>query len=260
MNRAGTGQSSSDAGGSVSDEEGAMDRGIGDADNVVLERATNFGIPEPEPVHQASVPENDNGGSGYGAPAAEETHPIEAERHPIEADQHPTAGEWRSIEEENHPTEQSSYDVRSEHTEDGDTAGNEPGGGWQSVGEQGAREAWEAGWPGGKHRSRSGFLGSGWMVAVTLGVLVIAAVVIYVFSKHHEFWEKTVATIAADSTDANKNKVDSAAAGLGNPAGAAATGKTDSGAPKCGGRCDRSDGRVCRHVVRKVVQTLYTRG
>lgn len=82
-------------------------------------------------------------------------------------------------------------------------------GGYRRLGEQGAREAWEAGWPGGKQKERGGFLGSGWIVGITVLLLIIAGVVMYIMNKHQDFWDKTVAAITADSANANKGIRDS---------------------------------------------------
>ena len=217
MNRAGTGQSASDAGGSVSEEE---------TGNVVLERATNFGMESRSEDMPASVT----------AENRETAEPVPEEI---------------LVPETNH----GGTEVKSEPANEDAASGGESGGGWHSVGEQGAREAWEAGWPGGKENSRIGFLGSRWMVGVTLLVLVIAAVIIFVLSKHHEFWEKTAANIAVDSSDVNKIKVDSAAAGLSSSPATAAAGKPDSSAKGNSG----ASGAVADTLFAKLYKP-YTRG
>lgn len=237
MNRAGTGQNGSDAGGMVSEdapvaetsgEGGHVDSGypaagmaIGDADNVVLERAANFGtndggrrdISHNEGFHvtEEAGPDWRDTPAGNGRDAVSEDTPGNAG--PAGND-----GGAGNAEQDGgrDPKDGAAAD-------EGDTRGA-----WQSVGEQGAREAWEAGWQGGKRRSGSGFLGSGWMVGVVLLVLIIAGIVVYMWSRHHEFWEKTVASISADSADANKNNVDSAAARLAGSPAKATVKKTDS--------------------------------
>ncbi|HUB61824.1 MAG TPA: hypothetical protein VL978_14015 [Puia sp.] len=72
-------------------------------------------------------------------------------------------------------------------------------GAYKTLGEQGAREAWEAGWPGGKKKASGGFLGSGWIVGITVLLLIVAGVVMYMMSRHQDLWDKTVATITGDS-------------------------------------------------------------
>jgi hypothetical protein len=113
----------------------------------------------------------------------------------------------------------------------------EPPGNWESLGEQGAREAWEAGWSAGKGRARGGFFGSPWMVGVAALLLVIAGVVIFILIRQEGYWSNSVAATAVDSGKVNKgNGIDSpavkadsgqvAAAGNGVAAGAAvASGK-----------------------------------
>jgi hypothetical protein len=81
------------------------------------------------------------------------------------------------------------------------------------VGEPLEPEEGEAGWPDEPERARAGFLGSGWIVAITLLLLIIAGVVMFIISKRQDLWDKTVAAMAADSAAAKKGtQVDSAAA------------------------------------------------
>ncbi len=81
------------------------------------------------------------------------------------------------------------------------------------VGEPLEPEEGEAGWPGERKRARAGFLGSGWIVAITLLLLIIAGVVMFILSRRQDLWDKTVAAIAADSGAAKKGtRVDSAVA------------------------------------------------
>jgi hypothetical protein len=70
----------------------------------------------------------------------------------------------------------------------------------------------DAGWPEEETRARRGFMGSGLFVGITLLLLIVAGVVMYLLSKHQDFWDKTVAAMAADSGAAKKGtRVDSAA-------------------------------------------------
>jgi hypothetical protein len=81
------------------------------------------------------------------------------------------------------------------------------------VGEPLEPEDWEADWPGERKRARAGFLGSGWIVAITLLLLIIAGVVMFIISRRQDLWDKTVAAMATDSGAAKKGtRVDSAAA------------------------------------------------
>ncbi len=74
-------------------------------------------------------------------------------------------------------------------------------------------EEGEGGWPGERKRARAGFLGSGWIVAITLLLLIIAGVAMFIISGRQDLWDKTVAAMAADSGAAKKGtRVDSAAA------------------------------------------------
>jgi hypothetical protein len=106
----------------------------------------------------------------------------------------------------------------------------EAGGNWETPGEQAAREAWEAGWPGGKQGAKRGFLGSGWMVGAAVLLLVIAGVVMFMMTSHQGFWERAAAASALDSGNANEgNGMDSARTGPG-AGGGAAGGKTNASA------------------------------
>ncbi len=78
----------------------------------------------------------------------------------------------------------------------------------EAPGEQAAREAWEAGWPGGKQGVRRGFFGSGWIVGITLLLLIIAGVVMFMITGHQGLWDKTVAAMAADSGNAKRETRD----------------------------------------------------
>jgi hypothetical protein len=70
----------------------------------------------------------------------------------------------------------------------------------------------ESAWPEEGKRVRVGFLGSGWIVAITLLLLIISGVVMFLISRHQDSWDKTVAAMAADSGGAKKvTRVDSAA-------------------------------------------------
>jgi len=65
--------------------------------------------------------------------------------------------------------------------------------------------------------ARGGFLGSGWMVGVVALLLIIAGVVMLIMIRRGGLWDRTVASTAADSANANKgNGVDSAAGSVGN--------------------------------------------
>jgi hypothetical protein len=78
------------------------------------------------------------------------------------------------------------------------------------VGEAPESEDEEAAWPEERKR-RVGFMGSGWIVAITLLLLIIAGVVMFLISRHQDSWDKTVAAMAADSGAAKKaTQVDSA--------------------------------------------------
>jgi hypothetical protein len=83
---------------------------------------------------------------------------------------------------------------------------------WETLGEQGAREAWEAGWQGGKKRAGVGFLGSGWIVAITVLLLIIGAAVIFIMNRHEQYWDKTVAAMTSNSGNVDKVVPDSATA------------------------------------------------
>lgn len=68
----------------------------------------------------------------------------------------------------------------------------------------------EAPWPEERKRKRVGFMGSGWIVAITLLLLIIAGVVMFLMNRHQDSWDKTVAAMAADSGVAKKaTRVDS---------------------------------------------------
>jgi len=135
--------------------------------------------------------------------------------------------------------------------------GSETHGGWQTVGEQSAREAWEAGWPGGKKKARGGFLGSGWMVGATAVVLLIAGVLIYVLTKHHEIWEKAVAAFASDSGDVIKrNKIDSSAFDTVNRQTIATAGRVDTAAGT-GGAVAGGKGGATGQLADSVYTLLY---
>jgi hypothetical protein len=111
--------------------------------------------------------------------------------------------------------------------------GREPGGNWETLGEQGAREAWEAGWQAGRKPSRSGLWGSGWMVGVAALLLVGAGVVIYILVKRQAFWDKAV---AASTVESNATKKDTVAANaVDRQAAATGNNRTDSGAGNGGG-------------------------
>jgi hypothetical protein len=61
-------------------------------------------------------------------------------------------------------------------------------------------------------RTGGRFLGSRWMVIVTLLLLIGAGVVIYLWTKHQEFWDTKVAANAADSSANKMGKTDTVAA------------------------------------------------
>src|SRR5579863_929955 len=61
-------------------------------------------------------------------------------------------------------------------------------------------------------RRRVGFMGSGWIVAITLLLLIIAGVVMFLISRHQDSWDNTVAAMAADSGVEKKGtRIDSVA-------------------------------------------------
>jgi hypothetical protein len=109
----------------------------------------------------------------------------------------------------------------------------EAGVGEREEAEFGPREAWEAGWPGGKKGANGGFLGSRWMVGAAVLLLIIAGVVMFMMTSHQGFWDKTV----ADSGNANEgNGMDSAAGMTGNRQVAAPRNGVDSAAAGSGAR------------------------
>jgi hypothetical protein len=78
---------------------------------------------------------------------------------------------------------------------------------------QGEGESWEAAPQEVPEKARGRFLGSGWMVGLTVLLLLVAAAVIFLWMRHQAFWDTTVATITKDSGKVNKgNKLDSSAA------------------------------------------------
>lgn len=94
-----------------------------------------------------------------------------------------------------------------EREEAGEARGN-----WESLGEQGARDAWEAGWSAGRERPRGGFFGSRWMVGVAVLLLVVAGVAIIILIRKEGFWNNAVAATPVDSGGVKKgNMMDSAA-------------------------------------------------
>jgi hypothetical protein len=96
---------------------------------------------------------------------------------------------------------------------------------WETLGEHGAREAWEAGWPGGKKRAGGGFLGSGWMVGTAVLLMIIAGAVIFILIRHQEFWDRTVAAAVVDSGNAKRRMgIDSAVTGAAADSGTAGRG------------------------------------
>ena len=120
-----------------------------------------------------------------------------------------------------------------EREEAGEARGN-----WESLGEQGARDAWEAGWSAGRERPRGGFFGSRWMVGVAVLLLVVAGVAIIILIRKEGFWNNAVAATPVDSGGVKKgNMMDSAAvkvdsgrvAAAGNVAGAGGAGAAVAG-------------------------------
>jgi hypothetical protein len=100
---------------------------------------------------------------------------------------------------------------------------------WETLGEHGAREAWEGGWSGEEKRERAGFLGSFWILGITVVLLIISGVVIFIMNEHEQYWDKTVAAMTADSGNAGKTAlVDSATAAAGKSQAAAPAGNVDS--------------------------------
>ncbi|HTR32081.1 MAG TPA: hypothetical protein VMH27_22570 [Puia sp.] len=228
MNRAGTGQSSGGSGGAVTEDE-------------------RSGMAADGPAETTGQPEHGGSEADHGSAGSDRDGEVTGS-----VDAAVGMGELEEVVREAGPEEETGEGI-------------EPLGGWQTVGEQGAREAWEAGWPGGKKKARVGFLGSGWMVGVTALVLIIAAVVIYVLSRHHEFWERTVSAISADSSDGNKrNKIDASAMDTTNNKQTAATdGKRDTAAKEGGTVGAGERGGAGGPLADSVYATLYkpyTRG
>jgi hypothetical protein len=56
----------------------------------------------------------------------------------------------------------------------------------------------------GEQRARVGFLGSGWIVGITVLLLIVAGVVIFTMNRHQQYWDKTVAAMTSNSGDVDK--------------------------------------------------------
>ena len=90
-------------------------------------------------------------------------------------------------------------------------------------------EPGEAEWSGETKRARRGFLGSGWIVGITVLLLIVAGVVMFMISRHQDFWDKAVAAMAADSGNAKRGtRADSAAAQANTPGAATQASPVDS--------------------------------
>jgi hypothetical protein len=120
------------------------------------------------------------------------------------------AGEEEIVREAGAGEREEAKEVREEVAEEPETEGMH--GNWESLGEQGAREAWEAGWSAGRERERVGFFGSRWMVGVAVLLLVVAGWGIFILVRQEGYWNNAVAATALDSGRADKgNGVDSPA-------------------------------------------------